>query len=156
MRRLFKDAQGKLFETSGPNEDPVQFCTQGGGWACSMPYEDFHRTFKPGELPEFRPVLVTGDWWEHYPEYPPIRAYSNGRRWNGWAVPYFTLEAAIEVATRLPKWFHYFPLTGLFVKFGEPDSGEENSVIHPETIEVDGAMVTVYRMGDGYCWDIVD
>lgn len=147
MPELYRGKFDLLFETSNPGADPVEFWPQGGGFTYSLPHGTFHDEMKPAAFPYYRLIKVTGDWWEHYPEFQPIEAYGNGRCWNGWAVPYFHLAGAMEVARRLPRVVEFDPATLTVTVHGQ--------TVKPETITINSIQTMVWQIGDGWCWDEV-
>ncbi len=90
QNRLFVRADGYLIETMpGSTGDTVAFTAQGGGFVQYLPRAAFEATFKPAPASSFARRHVTGEW---LPEDLRLPAYTDGRRWNGWAMPYFDFE----------------------------------------------------------------
>lgn len=87
-------------------------------------------------------------------------AHVSDYRWNGWAVPYFTLEEArkIDAATRVAyadagqpdeEWTTWtFGADGIIWENEGPGLDEDSYEV--DTIEVDG--VTLYNLGNGFTW----
>jgi hypothetical protein len=84
----------------GAREGEVIYSNAWGGWVYGMSQEDFDANFfaVPQEtvaelLNMFEPLKITlGDFNDE-----GLPAFSNGKRWNGWTMPYMTLET-IEAA----------------------------------------------------------
>ena len=77
---------------------------------------------------------------------------NNNERWNGWLVPFFTMEEVRKLKPVLDR-------------IGEGQLGitiTDNTVcefIESESWEVPTMVVngiTYYNVGDGYCWDSID
>lgn len=147
--RLYANEQGALVEVSSSVDAPViEFCAQGGGWIRSLPREEFEKRYTPADKPAFKAVTVTGDW---LPEGVTLPAYSTGLRWNGWSMPSFTFEAAMQVIAHMPS-VRYDPQTDSFISRTEdyPEDECEES-FGPSTISVNGEDIKVYALGTG-CW----
>lgn len=154
-QRLFADAQGHLVERI-PHPDPaiVHFSAQGGGFVRAMPKEAFESQFSPASPPGFALTAVTGDW---LPQGVSVSAYTNGQRWNGWAMPYFPFEAAMQLLPHTPN-LRYDEVTDTFISTmeGYPE-GEDEERFSAQTLSVDGTPVKVYAIGTGcWTWEMAD
>lgn len=150
-QNLYADQHGRMVCIQSEEAGIVSFSSQGGGFLQRLRSEEFHRHFKPCDFPPFRQVSVAidgvGD------EHTTFVAYSNGRRWNGWAMPHFPLDSALAVAKAMGD-VRYDETRDVFIL--EPE-GEEPEEFAAEVIQVDGNDVKVYAIGSGYwCWDVVD
>ena len=102
--------------------------------------------FERGPLP----VLRWADW---LPPSLKLAAFSNGDRWNGFAVPYFPLESAQELAKHMPG-LRYDAARDAFLIEEEGDEGA-CGVFEVCTLEVDGSAVKAYPIGAGaQCWHL--
>ena len=152
MLKLFRDIHGYMVQTSNPDSDPVELCAQGGGFVHRCPHQLFHETFEPCGMPEFKLSAVTADWLFESPV-ASIPAYLNGRRWNGWAVPYFTLENAMLVVQHSAGVLEW---AGDAIRIvPDPNYCIEEAFVLAEVIFVDGQAVKVFQLCDGWCWDEV-
>lgn len=148
--KLYADKKGHLVEVFGELADPVIFFSQGGGFQQRMPLKSFQRTFEPAQLPGFKQVRVSGDW---MPDDTSLEAYSTGQRWNGWAMPYFTLENGKRVMEFIPD-LRYVEQEDAFFWHLEGTDSEDDERYGPTTITVDGVQVKTYALGAGsWCWD---
>ena len=94
-------------------------------------------------------IEVSGDW---MPLSVDLKAWSTGKRWNGWAMPYFELPEALEALKWTNGWLRWYPERDCFEHEDEHDP--ESLVTYPgQFIEVDGRTIKVYQIGDGWCWD---
>lgn len=151
---LYADSDGRMVQITQQTDKAVHFCDQGGGFDRWMPADKFAAKFKPAELPGFKAAGVSADW---LPEGFTAPAFLNGKKWNGWAMPYFTLDAAKTLLPHMPS-LSYSSEQDAFIAFEvEAPEGEQETLFQAETIQVDGAAVKVYAIGSGYwCWDEED
>jgi hypothetical protein len=128
------------------------FFPQGGGFGHSVPAADWHEFFVPAPAPVFAPGRVTGDWLDDGSgTVIAFPAYLNGERWNGWAMPYFTKETALDMLTASGNTFRFDDARDAFI-ISEPEAYDgEDYVIEAEQIDVNGERVKVYAVGAG-CW----
>jgi hypothetical protein len=150
---LFRRAGGPLIQTSNPTADPVEYSTQGGGWAQRMSNANFHRHYKPTTAKGMKPVLVSGDWDE---DEVGVRrlwpAYCDEQRWNGWAIPYFEIKVALALVQTHPDLITYDPATNWFRIL---DQGlDESYEVSPTMIEINGKFIETFQLVDGWCWDV--
>lgn len=144
--RLYKDETGYTVETSAVDTENVAFARQGGGFVVTMPRKEFEAKFKPASVPEFNLIGVKADW---LPDDLKLYAYSQGRRWNGWAMPWFELAAAKELLQYINelRWN------------AEPDEfrltpGEPEDAWKGEDVQVGNRTLHLYPIGAGsWCWD---
>ncbi|MDP3350396.1 MAG: hypothetical protein Q8S92_15505 [Hydrogenophaga sp.] len=100
-------------------------------------------------FPDFRSATVTAEWLDTDTKLP---CYHDTTRWNGWGMPYFTLEAGNQLATLMPN-LRFVQERDAFVHTSEED-GEEVLDFIGQVIEVDGQRIKAYAIGAGYwCWD---
>lgn len=142
--QIFADASGRLVQVleSSP-AFTVEFAPQGGGLIRKLPRAEFERRFKPATLPSYSLVAVGAEW---LPEELKVPAYSNGMRWNGWAIPYFTFEAARSLLEYMPD-LRYDSSRDAFI------SAHEEDAYIPVMLVIDGQTIKTYPIGSGYwCW----
>lgn len=150
--RLFRDSTNEsapLIEAYWPPGADVTFATQGGGLLQRMPLAAFEKRFVPAQMPGYKLMAVSAEW---LPDDARVPAYTNGRRWNGWGMPHFTLEVAQGLVEFMPD-LKYDKDRDAFTWRAEPDMEEE--VFQAEAILVDGEAVKVYPVGAGsWCWTL--
>ena len=144
------------FDLSDVAEPRVVVCRDGGGFVMKPPAETFFNECKlQGKPPTVRAFLTGMDGTESV-----FIAYSNGHRWNGWAVPMFEKDQLDEIIL-------LFDVDSeKYLKFNEVDNvveyydHNENEWIKqaPEMVDVDmgnGLTLTkkLYPLGDGWAWD---
>lgn len=146
--QIFADESGRLVQVVETSKSAtVEFAPQGGGLMRQLPRAEFERRFKPATLPGYSLIAVCADW---LPEGVKVPAYSNGRRWNGWAIPYFPFEAARSLLEHMPD-LRYDSARDAFVKTNEDE------IFCAETLVVDGKPIKTYAIGSGYwCWDAAE
>ena len=151
---LFANDEGNFVEVSDETSESVQFAPQGGGRVNSMPRAAFLDKFKPAELPGFVRVQVEGDW---LPEGKSFPALSNGKKWNGWEVPYFTTEVGKELAAHIPN-LAFSQMDNAFVATDpEAPSGKKQKHFKAEIIEAHGMLIKAYPIGEGaWCWSLAE
>ena len=81
--------------------------------------------------------------------------YTEGKFWNGWACPMFTLETAKKMMDEMTveglMEIYYSEKLDKFVVLFENDSPEEYGA---NTHYIDGEIVKLYHIGNGsWCWD---
>lgn len=147
---VYVDSKGFRVDIVNANPDRVSFCPQGGGFVYSVPTETFHASFKPAATPGFRRASFSGDWNE-----TPVRGFSDGNRWNGWAMPYFEFDTAQAIAAefegedstlRYQKDIDAF----IYTSANCPDAPEAYA---GTWIDIEGKPMKVYPIGAGsWCW----
>jgi hypothetical protein len=130
----------------------VRIAPEGGGFVMKTNASTFFRTAKlRAELPPFRAFLTGLDGTES-----AFTAYSNGKRWNGWAVPMFDKAQLLEIIILFAGDSFRFNEAEDVVEYY--DVNEEEWIKQaPEEIDIDmgdGLTVTkkLYPLGDGWCW----
>jgi hypothetical protein len=97
----------------------------------------------------------------YFDEMPSHIGYSSNNYWNGWAMPYFTKEVAFDVideivADGFSKAWYVEADDTFYIHLHQGDS-----TIDPEMVEwaegkdilVNGELVHVYQLGDGWTWN---
>lgn len=149
--QFYADEAGKLFQVlSTSTAETVEFAPQGGGIIRKAPRADFENRFKPATLPAFSLVAICAEW---LPDDMKVPAYSNGRRWNGWAMPYFTIESGKSLLGFMPD-LRYDSQRDAFVSKAYDDDQAEEEVFPAETLVIDGRPIQTYAIGAGFwCWE---
>lgn len=152
QEQFFADEDGHLVEVMWTSTaETVRFAPQGGGVIRKTTRADFERRFKPATLPAFSLVAIGADW---LPDDMEVPAYSNGRRWNGWVMPYFTIEAARSLLPLMPD-LSYDSVRDAFV-IAQDDQAEEETYF-PTTVVIDGVPIKTYAIGEGsWCWVLAE
>lgn len=149
--RLFRDASGHMVTTLESDDNGVvKFTALGGGFVRTMTAKEFGKTFALCDLPPYGEVSVAiEDFGEPGTKF---LAYSDGRCWNGWAMPYFPFESALALK-EVMGGLRYDAGRDAFIL---EVRGEEPEDFVAEVIQVDGVDIKVYPIGAGsWCWDIV-
>lgn len=117
------------------------YCRQGGGFS----YKDDGKFYEiPDPFPAYYKAWVGGEWFRGL--FPCI---TNGQRWNGWAVPGFTYDIALEALKTITLQDMTTTWDEVNQRFVDTDT---EGVTYPvRTEEVDG--VTYHFVGDGWCWE---
>lgn len=151
--RLFADEAGRLVEVLWTSTDEtVEFSAQGGGFVHKASRTEFEKRFKPAAPLAFSLQAVSAEW---LPDNLTLPAYTNGQRWNGWAMPYFTAAAAHSLLPHMPD-LRYDSARDAFVSKSYEDQFEED-VFASETLVIDGHAIKVYPVGAGsWCWWLED
>ncbi len=146
--QFFADEAGHLVEVMCTSTaETVVFAPQGGGFIRKTTRADFESRFKPATLPAFSLVAIGADW---LPDDMKVPAYSNGRRWNGWVMPYFTIEAARSLLPFMPD-LSYDSMRDAFVS--APDDQAEEEAYCAATLVIDRLPIKTYAIGAGsWCW----
>lgn len=139
---------GNAVQVISESDEGVVFCNLGGGFQQVMPAERFYAYYDREWEAKWEQVDIGADWMD-----VTLKAWSNGKNWNGWAMPFFELDQALGALKRVPglKWY---PERDCFEH--KDDHEEAELVTYPgTTIEVDGRSIKVYQIGDGWCWDLL-
>ncbi len=149
--QLFQDRDGHLVQVIEQNPDTVQFCAQGGGFVFQGPRAAFERDFTPAPLPGFRAARFTADWLD---EGTTLVGFTDGLRWNGWAMPYFSREVGLRLCSLLPS-LTFDAERNAFVSVCEDyPEDEQEEAFAVRTVEVDGKQLELYAIGAGsWTWD---
>lgn len=148
-QRLIGDENGYLVEVLWTSTgDIVEFSAQGGGFVQKAPRAEFEKRFKPAAPLAFSLQAVSAEW---LPDDLTLPAYTNGQRWNGWAMPYFPAETAHALLEYMPD-LRYDASQDAFVS--KSDGGESQGDVFPaQELLVNGKPVKVYAVGAGsWCW----
>ncbi|MFN9470945.1 hypothetical protein, partial [Acidovorax sp.] len=109
-----------------------------------LPRAAFEETFKPAPAPSFARRHVTGEW---LPKDLRLPAYTDGRRWNGWAMPHFDLEVAKQLLAHMDD-LRYDAEKDAFV-----NTSDDDEIFEATTVKVDAISIKVYPIGAGcWCW----
>lgn len=151
--QLYADANGILMTVVGELTDPVRLVPQGGGFSGTMPLAKFKEHFKPvqGKLP-FKAARFDADW---LPNDFLLEGYTDGRRWNGWAMPYLRLDQAQRLLAHMPDLRYDAGRDAFIQTIAEYDPPDNEDVFEACWISVDGHAIKVYAIGAGsWCWDM--
>jgi hypothetical protein len=135
-------------------KDYVLAYPQGGGFQIRVPKDFFEEHFKEETDVKFRRFLFGGDW------HPAMYyGWSDGSRWNGWAVPYVeedVLKAIIAVQATVSDT-PVLSMDGDVVVYTETDSTGVVEVFRyePEEIEIENGKVKVWCLNFGWCFDFL-
>lgn len=150
--KVFKHkASGDLYEVQGVDGGYVQIVSTGGGFLKKVLASEFFGDCEEytGDIVEPRPAWVGADWMEAC--YP---CWAREKRWNGWAVPYFTREQIEEMlAAKFIDGNDDFS-----IKFDEARGAyvlnDEDGEHVFEAVEVVqyGQIVKVFCFDYGWCW----
>lgn len=145
MRYFKQRGSGLVIEISSVIAYP-----QGGGFRMTIPGANFREEFEPYEFPEdLPPGRVTIDGWDE--TFPALISYE---LWNGWRMPLFTFEVALQIAELLNSEGEgsrivYNGERDCFVMSEESCPGEDYDI--PARM-IDG--VAYYGIGAGsWCWE---
>lgn len=146
---VYVDKQGFRVETAPDSPDGiVTFYPQGGGFARMLPRIVFDSLYKEEQAaPAFRCGLFSGDWMEG----ETFPGFTDGDRWNGWAMPLFDFETAKRIVERTGEpesVFRYDPETDTFI-YNLEDFPDEPEIFGASFIEVDGQVIKTYGIGSG-------
>lgn len=148
-RQIYQGANGQRVEVLKMG-DQVEFAQQGGGFVCRMPRAEFDAIFALAPTPEFSLVNITADW---LPDEVTLQAYSDGTRWNGWAMPCFTREVALQLTALMPI-VRYDEARDAFVATIDED---EEELFRSRVVRVGNQEVITYPIGSGsWCWEELD
>jgi hypothetical protein len=152
--QLYRDTAGRLVQVVSEDVDTVQFCSQGGGFVHRAPRADFERDFRPATPPAFQAAHFSAEWLD---EGTQLEGFSNGMRWNGWAMPYFSREAGLRLCTMLPS-LRFDADRNAFVSFCDDyPEGEQEEVFEACAVVVSGSPLELYPIGTGsWTWDEED
>ncbi len=145
-----------IVELAWRNEEVVAFFPAGGGFQHRMPTARFdatHRVVSSAELEECAPYAGTFDIDGMFGGLP---GYACGRRWNGWACPYFPRESCDRIVAAIGNGAHFDEETETYLLPEEDASGTPGGFERypAEHITVAGARVRVWAIGSGaWTWE---
>ena len=148
---VYIDSKGFRVEIvpSSP-EGVVSFYPQGGGFQRTLPVIVFEALYKPESAPPaMRRAIFSGDWMDE--TWP---GFTDGMRWNGWAMPLFEFETASKIFADIgnPSEFWFDSEKDAFV-YANPDFPDEPEIFGASFIEVEGRTIKAYGVGAGsWCW----
>lgn len=158
MGKLYVNRAGTLvIEVQARPNGSVTFFPDGGGFLRTMDESDFEQEFTETSYPSvLYPFKFTGDWLES--DYP---GYTNGRRWNGWAMPLVTretLDALIAIMgpanAEMGDEGYRFRWDGNVMQVYDPQE-EAEFAIHPTVEATTEGEKTLYDIALGWCWEFV-
>lgn len=143
---LFKDKDGNMIDVA-----EVLYFPQGGGFEYRMPWKKFSESFTPvTEEPEYKLVNITAEWLN---EGVTIPAYWNGKRWNGWATPWFPVSSLPLLAVNMPSVLAYDAASGDLTFLDPNGEFDDGNPLMEKDIYLDGHPIPVVGF-DGWCWEI--
>lgn len=145
---LYQNKSGGLVELTERKDGLVHFVRQGGGFPCHESAESFDARFtKVVEPLPYRKLRVSVDGFD-----PTFEAFSNGKLWNGWEMPCFTLEEGKKLYEVFDGPFYSSEIDAFILP--PQDVGEEPTLTYAGTITVNGELLKVYPIGAGsWCWE---
>lgn len=152
-RALFANrASGDLVEIVTADADCVSFSPQGGGFVSSMSREAFDARFIASSLPAtYRKFRFSGEWIDG----GSLIGYTDGGRWNGWAIPWVTKEVAESIAGQSndlgAEGFRFRWVEDQLYVF-DPQENEEFEIT-PQSIVTEEGPLDLYNLGLGWCWE---
>lgn len=158
MKKLYVYKDGRsIVEEDSRSDGVVSFHALGGGFSRRLPEHTFDQDFKATELPEvLYPFKFSGDWLEA--EYI---GYTDGNRWNGWAMPLVTketFEALIAIMgpenATVGEDGYKFRWDGDVMYFYDPQEEREFAISPEKRATTDGEKL-LYDISLGWCWDFV-
>lgn len=129
-------------------DDGITIANLGGGFVRKIRSAFDWRKVSPSEMNlKLRPANFDAEW-----ENKVYPGFHDGRRWNGWSIPYFTKEVADQI---LQSFFDegtatYDSKTDTYTLTQGKE--EDNQFIKGESI--DGKKL--YQVGDGWTWSLAD
>lgn len=148
MSKVYEGKGGFLAELV--HGQTVKFYPRGGGFQHEIPLERFLAEFSEYVPdPNLRPAWFSCDGGTRFP------GYHRGDRWNGWAMPYFTLEAGKEIVKRWEGSDAPLTYDESATAFSwTPYEGEEPEVFLGEVHTINGIAVILFPIGAGsWVWD---
>lgn len=150
MTKVFEGKEGFRVELAAEPKQFVRCFPQGGGFAMRIPLEQFLANFKEvSGPPKYRAAAFSIDGG------PKYTGYHTGSRWNGWAMPCFTMEQ-VEAQAEAQGELEYDKATDTW-KATFDGADPESDFWEGGDIEVDGGAIHVYAIGaGGWCWDVTE
>lgn len=147
MNRIFKDDAGRRVEIT--SDSTIRFGPVGGGFLSPLPAAEFFKYFaKDDSVPTYKRALFSidcGEW--------AVCGYHTNSRWNGWAMPCFTMEQAQTLA-RVMGVLEYDAAADTWQATYD-GSDPQYEYWEGCDIEVDGKKFHVYAIGaGGWTWDV--
>lgn len=133
----------------------VLFAPMGGGHMMRLSEACFHDAFEPfAGFGLYKRVQVQIDGGTIYP------AWSNGRRWNGWACPMFDHEVMLQLVNEPDSGLVFNDVSATNTEAHvvcDFYDGMDIEVFKPETVETTEGPRLLWPIGAGFwIWDEVD
>lgn len=148
--RLRNIYTGEVVIRLGGESTPTitKYHNEGGGFVRAMATIQFDQLFVPHDAPpKIVRAVIGGDFIEAV-----FFAYMSERRWNGWAVPYFTAEQAAELARIFGGDACFEDVDGVMVFSYRDENDDVRVEVWPEVVDTVDGPRTLYQIGDGWCW----
>jgi hypothetical protein len=133
--------------------EEVAFFPVGGGFQYHMLAGQFDATHREVTSGEYDAPLAYAATYGIDDVIEDLPGYSFGRRWNGWACPYFPKESCDRIAQAIGKGAHFDADAEAHVIPYDTDSDQpkEFDRYPAQTIRVEGQELKVWAIGNG-CW----
>lgn len=149
--RHYQNAAGQRFEVFTGDNGLLTIARAGEWRRTPITESELAAHYTAVEPPAYKLVQIDADW---LPEGHTVAAYSNGARWNGWALPYFSAEADRSLLDHMPE-LRFDAARDAYILKG--DDGDEEDVFEACTIDVDGQPVKTYPIGTGsWTWEFAE
>lgn len=148
---LYLDKDGRIVQVVHvlSTDKEVAVTPQGGGPVRMTLRDEFLTQYKKAKFLPYKRTRIQADW---LPDDIEFVAYTNMRKWNGWAIPYFTFEMAQALLPHMDD-LSYDAARDAFVA----NSAEEEEVFESVTLHIEGAPVKAYPIGAScWCWVALD
>jgi hypothetical protein len=139
---------GNAIEVMEETDEKVTYIPMGGGMIESEAPDKVYAAYPLCWTGVWHQIWVDSDWME-----TPLKAWTTGERWNGWAMPCFELAEALEVQKSIPELLWHPEDDAFSWKPEGWDEGDGPNIFKGHLIEVDGKHIKVYKLGDGWCWN---
>lgn len=97
----------------------------------------------------FELMAITADW---LPDDAKFEAYTNGLRWNGWVMPFFSEKAAHSLLPYMPELRYDGDRDAFIAKANSP--GDDDEVFVAATLQLGSEVIKTYPIGAGcWCWE---
>lgn len=143
----------RVMQVDSVTADEVKCYNMGGGFVIRIPTSELHHydivdesrfdnlTWRPALFEVADKLFYSG--------------FTDGKAWNGWAMPVFRKEVAMQIAKDLDSADERIAYDEALDAFTCTQPGDDKPVLSEGfPIEVGGNKVHVYGLGGGYwCWE---
>jgi hypothetical protein len=144
-----------VVEIASWTDDMVRFFPAGGGPEQHMMPDQFDRLYRRLSAAERGAVVYREATFDIDGMFVDLPGFTAGRRWNGWACPFFPHESCVAIITRIPGSSFDPEREAFFIPREDAGPGDEPVEVYlPETIMVDGQPIRVWAIGAGsWTWE---
>lgn len=136
------------------SDNAIVLYREGGGFLFRSTLAEFVEQYEERRSkPLMRAGTVTAEWFDVGT--PPFPCFSDGIAWNGWGVPYFEKNVALQIIKLMPYSLELAEDGETINYINREDPTEEVVTFTATQHRIDNVDIALYAIGDGWTWDAV-